>query len=84
MNPTVDLILVDISTSGIGGLDTVARMKSLRPELPVIALTATSAPADKELAVNAECDDLLSKPINNQLFIESVLKHLPASPKQQT
>jgi len=81
--PAIDLVLVDINTSGMGRLEIIAQIKDLQPELPVIALTANSAHSDKELMLNAGCNDLLSKPINNQLFIDCVLKYLSPSPKRQ-
>lgn len=61
-----DLILMDLSLPKMDGWTATRHLKS-NPELqhiPVVALTAHAMVGDKERALEAGCDDYISKPIN--------------------
>lgn len=61
-----DLILMDLSLPRMDGWTATRNIKA-NPELkqiPVIALTAHAMVGDRERALEAGCDDYVSKPIN--------------------
>ena len=63
-----DLILMDLSLPRMDGW-TAARMIKTDASLqhiPIIALTAHAMVGDRERAIEAGCDDYISKPINLQ------------------
>jgi CheY-like chemotaxis protein len=62
-----DIMLVDIQMPGIGGLETIRRIRS-HPDprvaaAPVIAVTALAMPADRERCLRAGANDYMSKPL---------------------
>jgi two-component system, cell cycle response regulator DivK len=78
-NPS--LILMDLSLPHKDGweatreLKTHASMKSV----PIIALTAHAMVGDKERAIEAGCDDYISKPINLAELNEKIKKYVAQS-----
>ena len=69
-----DLILMDLSLPEMDGWTATERIKS-DPEtkhIPIIALTAHTLPGDRKRALDVGCDGYLSKPVNIELFDETV------------
>ena len=61
-----DLILLDVMMPKLSGFDVCEKLKS-NPEtkgIMILMVTALSELGDIERAVNAGCDDYLSKPVN--------------------
>src|SRR5262249_41660610 len=61
-----DLILVlsDINMPGMTGLELLPKIKALRPQVPVIMITAYGDPDTKRRALQAGAEGLLTKPID--------------------
>jgi CheY-like chemotaxis protein len=68
----IDIILMDISIKGEkNGLELTIELKALKEfsHIPIIAVTAHAFESDKKNALNAGCDNYLSKPfIKEQLL----------------
>lgn len=67
-----DLILLDLSMPGIGGIETAIRLRHQGLGMPIVVLSANAYPGDRLAALNAGCNDFLSKPIQ----IEELLYRL--------
>lgn len=78
-NPAIDLVLMDIKMPKMNGYEATKIMKSEKPELPVIAITAYALAGDREKAIEAGCDDYIPKPIKKGDLIALVEKHLKMS-----
>ena len=75
-----DLILMDISLPQMDGLTATRRIKAT-PELqhiPIIALTAHAMVGDRERALDAGCDDYVSKPIDLRELANKLTRYLQA------
>ena len=72
----IELVLMDIKMPLMGGHEATGIIKSLKPDLPVIALTAHAIRGDRELAIDAGCDDYLSKPYSIATLISFVERYL--------
>lgn len=73
-----DLILMDLSLPRMDGWTATRQLKA-DPELkaiPVIALTAHAMVGDREKALEAGCDDYVTKPINIPELIEKLNQYL--------
>lgn len=73
-----DLILMDMSLPKLDGWEATRRIKA-DPELkaiPVIALTAHAMLGDRDKALDAGCDDYLSKPINLRELAARLKQHI--------
>jgi CheY-like chemotaxis protein len=60
-----DLILMDIQLPKVNGIKATCVTRKILTTTPVIAQTAYASDKDKELAVQAGCDDYFSKPLDS-------------------
>jgi CheY-like chemotaxis protein len=72
----IDLILMDIKMPVMDGLEATAKIKEVHPELPVVALTANAFDSDRQLALQAGCDDFLSKPVSAEKCLQMIAKFI--------
>ncbi len=77
--PEIGLVIMDIRLPDISGYEVTREIKMMRPDLPVIALTALALSGDRESALAAGCDDYLKKPITKEKLIESISYFLEES-----
>lgn len=67
-----DLILMDIKMPHMDGLEATRLIRSYSKEVPIVALTAFAFESDKDRAIEAGCNDFLTKPVS-QNALEKVL-----------
>ncbi len=74
-NEKVDLILMDISLRGeMNGLELtkLLRKNDKYKDLPIIAVTAHAFPTDRQVTIEAGCNDYLAKPFSSQELIDKI------------
>jgi len=77
MNDTIHLVIMDIKMPLMDGFEATRLIKSIRPQLPVIGLTAYGLSGDKRRVLEAGCDAYLSKPFKTKELlglIDNLLK----------
>jgi two-component system copper resistance phosphate regulon response regulator CusR len=57
-----DVVLLDLSTPGAGDLDVLRGIRSKKPDLPVLIVTAASQVEERVRGLDAGADDYLAKP----------------------
>ncbi|OFX83801.1 MAG: hypothetical protein A2W99_03065 [Bacteroidetes bacterium GWF2_33_16] len=75
-NPEISLVLMDIKMPVMNGFLATKKIKNMKPGLPVIAQTAYAQMGDREKAIQAGCDDYISKPISEEKLMELLNKYL--------
>lgn len=71
-----DVVFLDENMPGISGLDALGRIKSNKPNLPVIMITKNEEERIMEDAIGGKIDDYLIKPINPSQILLSIKKIL--------
>jgi CheY-like chemotaxis protein len=66
------LILSDINMPGMTGLEMLPRVRELRPDVPVIMITAYCDPETRRKAIEGGAIGLLTKPIDFTLLREEI------------
>ena len=75
----VDAVLMDVHMPGLGGLETTARIRA-KPRyahLPILAMTASALTEDREQCLRAGMNAHITKPINVDELIQTLLEWLP-------
>jgi two-component system KDP operon response regulator KdpE len=57
-----DAVLLDVNMPGIGGIETLRRMRALAPRLPILMLTVRDREEEKVNALELGADDYVTKP----------------------
>lgn len=73
--PEIELVLMDIKMPVMDGYEATQLIKKMRPELPVVAITAYGLSGDKHKSLEAGCDDYMAKPIKKEDLLEMVEKY---------
>jgi CheY-like chemotaxis protein len=68
LEQTLILILSDINMPGMSGLEMLPKVKELRPDVPIIMITAYGDPETKRKAIEDGATGLLTKPIDFALL----------------
>ncbi len=77
---TIDLLLLDLVLPGAGGFDILRAVRTSRPTLPVIILTARGEEQDRVQGLRLGADDYVVKPFSvRELLarVEAVLRRSP-------
>lgn len=72
INP--DIILMDMKMPNLGGLDATKVIRELSPDVPIVALTAFAYDHDRKAALEAGCNDFLTKPFTQEVLKETIKK----------
>jgi|GEM_PF-1253783 len=70
----IDLVLMDLRLPVLMGLDATREIRQFNKDVIILAQTAQALPEDKKLALDAGCNDYISKPIDFKL-LERLIKY---------
>jgi len=72
----IDLILMDIKLPEKNGYEITREIKTFRKDIPIIAQTAFSLSEVKERCFESGCSDIITKPVDIEIFISKLNKYL--------
>lgn len=75
-HPEIDLILMDLSMPVMNGLEATSEIRKFNADLPIIAQTAFAFSSDRQRALEAGCNDYISKPISSKSIKQMLYKYL--------
>jgi len=75
-HPGIDLILMDIKMPLMDGYEATRQIRKFNKEVVIIAQTAYALTGDKEKALEAGCNDYMTKPVNKNRLTTVLSKHL--------
>lgn len=79
----LDLLITDVRMPGLTGEQLLARMREVRPEAPVIVITAFGSVEQAVEMVKAGAFQYLTKPFDTDELLQTVAKALDASAPQR-
>jgi two-component system KDP operon response regulator KdpE len=67
-----DIVLLDVNMPGIGGIETLRRIRSFAPRLPVLIVTVRDSEEEKVEALELGADDYVTKPFSMRELIARI------------
>ena len=71
-----DIIFLDENMPGLSGLETLSRIKDIKPLIPIIMITKSEEEHIMEEAIGGQISDYLIKPVNPNQILLSIKKNL--------
>jgi signal transduction histidine kinase len=75
-NPKTNLVLMDIAMPFMDGYEATRQIRQFNQEVVIIAQTTFALSADREKALEAGCNDYITKPFGSGTLIELIRKHI--------
>lgn len=75
----IDLVLMDLKMPIMNGFEATRKIKSIKPELPIVAQTAYIMGSDRHMAMEAGCNAYITKPIKKPDLVQVLNQFLPDS-----
>ena len=72
----IDLIIMDLKMPSLSGLEAAKALKTISPDIPIIAQTASAASNIRKLAEESGCNDFISKPIHIETLLTLIYKNV--------
>jgi len=69
---TYDAVLLDVNMPGVGGIETLRRIRSFAPRLPILMLTVRDQEQEKVEALDMGADDYVTKPFSTRELIARI------------
>lgn len=73
---TFDIIFLDENMPGLTGLETLAQIKELQPDIPVVMVTKSEEESIMNQAIGNKIADYLIKPVNPHQLLLSIKKNV--------
>lgn len=75
-NDDIDLVLMDLKMPVMDGFEATLKIKNLKPNIPVLALTAYSQESDRRRALECGCSEVLVKPVDKTILCRHLKNYI--------
>lgn len=75
-HPDTALVILDIRMPGMSGIEAIKKIREFNSKIPVIAQSAFAMPEEVESAMQAGCNDYLTKPLKKDELYKTMNKYL--------
>ncbi len=73
---SLDLVFLDENMPGLSGLETLSKIKLLKPDLPVVMITKNEEEDIMDAAIGSQIRDYLIKPVNPNQILLAIKKNI--------
>ena len=70
--PETTLVLMDLKMPRMNGFEATALIKQINQDIPVIAVTSYADSQSRQMALEAGCDDYLTKPVEKEILFRKM------------
>ncbi|MBW6536386.1 MAG: response regulator [Mariniphaga sp.] len=71
-NPDIDLILMDLKMPVMDGYKATRQIRVLNTNIPILAQSAYALAGDSKKAMDAGCDDYITKPVKKEELLAKI------------
>lgn len=71
-NPNIDLILMDLKMPVMDGYEATRQIREINANIPIIAQSAYAMSGDSEKALDAGCNDYVTKPVKKEELLAKI------------
>ena len=71
-----DIVFLDENMPGLSGLETLSKIKEIRPNIPIVMITKSEEENIMDMAIGNKIADYLIKPVNPSQILMSLKKHI--------
>lgn len=71
-DPSIDMVLLDLTLPKLDGIEVCRRLRQLRPALPILILTARGSEDERVAGLGAGADDYLTKPFGTRELLARI------------
>lgn len=71
-DPAVQLLVLDLMLPRLNGIEVCRRLREIRPDVPILVLTALGSEDDKVAGLGAGADDYVTKPFGTRELLARV------------
>ena len=75
-NNPADVVLMDIKMAKINGYEATKEIRKFNDKITIIAQTAYAMEGDRKKAIEAGCNDYITKPIDKNKLLDIIDQHI--------